>query len=459
MADPLEILEIELDGTDGLAFPPDEIATIHHPPGSGLALAGSFDGGAVSEVEGPFGLALIALGEPLAPLRPTVWSVFLCQGWRRIAEVTAYQFHGVQRLNDMGEWGLETSLAGVEFGWYQDDDDEWVQYDPRDVDTIRVVEDGAITYSGFVTEFKLTIDGEVERWTFNGVDLWQVLENRICFPDPTSEPPWVDSHDIVTDNASAAITTYLLNNVGADALEARQLPGGGVEDFDVSTDEVTWSARLQPLSTLVSRIANDGAVVVTIYVSAAGDYSFKVGPAINRTEQIRLSDRGDLKRIEASFIPVTKTYTVSGGTGEGVDRLFRVADTGAEGGDRKEQFSDLRSASPLDAVGEEISAVDELQADANMRNVVGAAQYRIHVEVTDEAAAALNYPHETGLGDLVTIDIKGVAYQVALNEAAFELTPERRQVHPVFGTAIPNALVGLDRDVAGLSDRFDNSIA
>jgi hypothetical protein len=468
LADPLEILEIEPDGVDGLAFAPDEITLIHHPAGSGLALTGSFDGGEVAQVDGPFGLALIALGEPVAPLRPTVWSIYLCQGWTRIAEATAYQFHGSQRLNAAGDWGLETSLAGVEFGWrfVEENPDEpgpttgeWVQYDPRDVDTIRVVENGEITYSGFVTEFKMVIDGSVERWTFNGVDLWQILEDRICFPDPTTEPPWPDSHDVVTAAASAAITTYLLNNVGADALEDRQLPGGGVEDLGISTDEVTWSARLQPLSTLVQRIANDGGVVVGISVSAEGDYSFTVGPAINRTEQIRLSDRGDLKRIEASFLPVSKTYTITGGTGEGVDRLFKVADTGATGDARKEQFSDLRSSSTLDEVGDPISAVDELQADADMRNVFGAAQYRIHVEVTDEAATALNYPHETGLGDLVTIDIKGVAYQVALTEATFELTPERRQVHPVFGTAIPNALVGLDRDVAGLGDRFDNSIA
>jgi hypothetical protein len=459
LADPLEILEIEPDGVDGLAFAPDEITLIHHPADSGLALTGSFDGGEVSQVDGPFGLALIALGEPVVPIRNTMWSVYLCQGWTRIAEATAYQFHGSQRLNAAGEWGLETSLAGVEFGWYLDDGDEWVQYDPRDVDTIRVVEDGEITYTGFVTEFKMVIDGEVERWTFNGVDLWQILEDRICFPDPTTEPPWPDSHDVVTATASAAITTYLQNNVGSEALEARQLPGGGIQDNGVSTDEVTWSARLQPLAAVVKRIADAGGVVVNIAVSAAGDYSFTVGPAVNRAQQIRLSDRGDLKRIEASFLPVTKTYTVTGGTGEGVDRLFKYADTGAVADGRKEQFSDLRSSSTLDAVGEEISEVDELQADADMRNVLGAAQYRIHVEVTDEAAAALNYPHETGLGDIVTVDIKGVAYQVPLTEATFELTAERRQVHPVFGTAIPNALVGLDRDVADLGDRFDNAIA
>ena len=381
------------------------------------------------------------------------WVVDLCRDWKRIATTTAAVFSGVSRRNASGDFTLDVAPAGVDGSSYPQPlfADKVLPFDPRDVDSIRVVGEGHVLFTGVLAGegggFRLMADANGERWRWTGVDMWSVLNDRLAFPTPSTTAPWADDDDIRTGQASSVIAAFIDANCGPGALSARRFPGLVVEDQTVGVSS-TWSARLQPLGDLIGRIAQDGGTEVFPSVGFDGVFRILITGARDFSEALVLSDQGDLKTSEILFEPASATWTVTGGSATGSSRVFRVADTGTTGLDRKEQFSDLSSA----------TSTAEVQADANTQNALGAAAYAIMTELTDtQAAAALQFGLR--LGDALTVIVKERRYTVTIESLSIEISPERQVVRPVLGTAIPNDLTRLLRRLAWLERRNASTVA
>lgn len=387
----------------------------------------------------------------------SVWSIDLCRNWRRVGTVDSFEFRGVERWLEPGEWTLECAASSVEWGTiYDPDTGRTVTARPDDVDTIRLVRDREIVYAGYVVPvsegvggLELTWDDAGQRLAWSGMDLWDVLRRRVAYPDPDQEPHlWADAYHVVSGVASTVVASYVEANLGVAALDERQVDGFGVDDQQEGP-QIEWQARLQPLSELAARICADAELGLWLSVDWDGEVAARIGRPRDRSDRIVLSDQGDLSRVQVRRVPAQATMTIAGGTGEGTSRVFRVADTGAVGASRREAFSDQSS----------IADAGTLTAAAVANTRLSGETWSVYGEVTDETAQALRYGHDLQLGDLITIEVAGVRHKVPVTSAAFEIGVERQVVRPMLGTASPDELRGLVKDVANLAQRFDRDIA
>lgn len=385
----------------------------------------------------------------------STWSLSLCHQWSRIGECTAFRFRGVHRELELGRWSLDTSPAGVTFSSYIDPvTGRYTEWGPRDVDSVRLLEDGRVRYSGIVAAngdtggLKIGVDRDGERWQFSGFDEWYALRSRLAYPDPAVAEPgsWGVARHVETGRASTVITTYINENLGAAALAARELPGFGIIDEEAGLSS-SWSARLETVDELVARIARDAGLGVWLDISAGGSLAVRVGAPRDLSPYVRLSDQGDLSRVEASFLPAAATFTLSAGTGTGTSRVFRTASTSATGWERREQLSDVSS----------LSEAAEVQLDATTRNKLAAAQYRIFAEVAN--VDAIGYPDRVRLGDRVAVIIKGETYVVPVTAAEFDISPDRQTVRPVLGMAVRDEFTALVRKLDRLAGHTVTSVA
>jgi hypothetical protein len=405
---------------------------------------------------------LVPLPDPVWPAEPalampTPWSIDLCQAWERIGTVDAYEFTGVTRNHELGEWTLSCAAGSVEWGTFEGDDgtETWR---PEDVDTIRLVEGRTIRYAGYVgaptgassgtggLDRVQALDGE--RLTWSGPDLWDVLERRLAYPDPSSGPPWAVAHDERSGLASTALAGYLADNLGNTAVADRQVPGFAVIDGNVGPSG-EWSARLQTLGALTRRICQDAGITCRLTVSFEGEITATITEGRDLSDTWTLSDQGDLVSIVTREVPETVTAVIAGGQGEGTARVFRAADKGDTGEARREVFSDQSA----------LAASSEVQLAANAVNAAGSATWSVQAETTDETAALLAVGVDVQIGDRVAAIVAGRRFVVPITAATFEVTADRQVVRPTLGTAVPDELTGLIRDVAGLTDRLDTTIA
>lgn len=386
----------------------------------------------------------------------SVWSIDLCRNWRRVGTVDSFEFRGVERWLEPGEWTLECAASAVEWGTiYDPDTEQTVTARPDDVDTIRLVRDRKIAYAGYVVPVSEGVGGLERTWddagqrlAWSGMDLWDVLRRRIAFPDPMVEPPWTDAYHEVTAQASTAIATFAVDNMGVSAIPDRQIDGFAVTD-EHEGPTGTWSARLQPLSDLIVRICQDAELGVWLTVDWDGEVTMRVGKPRDRSSQIVLSDQGDLSRVQTRRVGNSSTWVLAGGQGEGTSRVFRSADAGPTGVGRREAFTDQSG----------LATAGEVQSAANVQMRLGGETWSVYGEVTDETAASLRYGHDLVLGDLITIEVAGVRHKVPVTSAAFEISVERQVVRPMLGTASPDELRGLVKDVANLAARFNRDVA
>ena len=387
------------------------------------------------------------------------WSVDLCHNWRRIATVTgsAYEFRAVHRWLEQGEWELTCPASAVEWGSiYDERRDELVDPTPEDVNTVRLVNDGSIAFAGYVAALsegsgglEVVTTGDGQRYTWSGPDLWHLLAGYIAFPDPSTYQPWAVSHDVRTGRASSVIAAYLDHNLGSSALPERQAPGFTVVDQGAGPSD-EWSARLAPLSHVVARICEQAEIGCWLSIDFDGNVTATIGAPRNLSERIVVSDQGDLSTVRVRHVPATATWVLAGGQGEGASRVFREAATPeATGQARREMFVDYSS----------LSSASELQRAANVQLRLGAESWSIYGEVTDELAATLRYGRDFRVGDLIGVEVDGRRHTVPVTSVTFEISASRQVVRPSLGTAAPNELVGLTRDVAGLADRFRTDIA
>lgn len=374
-----------------------------------------------------------------------LYSIDLCVGWVKVAEAPAAVFDGVIRNLILGEWRLTGSVDAISFQG---------SYDLADVDTIRVVRDNDIVYSGYVAPVASGVGGlhvvqgtDGERFTLTGADAWSVLSSRVAYPSPLTGPPWAASWDIRTGVASTVAAGYLTANTGGGTTADRQIPGLTVIDGAVGTAG-SWSARLQPLDQLIARVCRDGGITCRLAVNYAGALTVRLVAPNDRRATVVVSDQGDLTNLEHVRVPSSATFVIAGGQGLLTSRTFATSGT-ATGIARREVFSDQTS----------LSTLAEVQQAANTVQALAAATLTVRAQITDAAAAGLRYLFDYDIGDTISVEVEDIRYPVVIGSVTVHVSPERQVIRPVLGDATPDLVVGLIRDIADLQSRFDTQVS
>lgn len=391
-------------------------------------------------------LAPVVVAAPDPPIYyADVYSVDLCVGWARVAEAPAAVFDGVLRNLALGEWRLTGAVDALVFesGWAL-----------TDVDTIRVVRNNELVFAGWVNPLGSGIGGldvidgpDGPTFTLSGPDAWDVLNSRVAYPTPATGPPWANSWDVRTGQASTVAAAYIAANAGSSASAARQIAGLSVVDGHAGISG-SWSGRLQPLDQLVARVCRDGAITCRLRVDFAGAVTATLTAPVDRHTTVVISDQGGLTKIEHTRIPAASTFVIAGGQGLLNARTFATAGT-ATGAARREVFTDQTSLSTSAEVGQA----------AGTRLALDASTLTVRAELTDLGAAGLVWPFHYDLGDTIAMEIGDVRYPVTVESVTFHIAPDRSVIRPVLGTATPGLVSGLVRDIAGLATRLDTQIA
>lgn len=375
----------------------------------------------------------------------TTTSIDLCVNWGRVCECVEGTFDGVIRNLATGEWTLTGMVAAQQFE---------NGFSLANVDTVRVVEDAAIVFAGYVRPvgsgvggLKISTGRDGEQFTLSGPDAWAVPASRVAYPTPSMPPPWADSWDARTGLASTVAAGFVNDNAGFSALVDRRIPGLTVVDGSAGMTG-SWSGRLQPLDDLVVRVCRDGGIVCRLSVSFTGALQMAFGRARDRRTTTVLNDQGDLTKIERQILPAAADYVVAGGQGLLHARTFATSGI-TTGVARHEVFSNQSS----------LSTGSEVQQAADTAVALGAASQTITAEVTDAAAARVRYLTDYDVGDIIAAEIASVRYPVVVDAVKFHIAPDRAVIRPVFGNAAPNLVAGIIRDISNLQSRFDTQIA
>jgi hypothetical protein len=404
-----------------------------------------------------FGGGGVVLAAVPTPDAGPPWSIDLCRDWQRIGIADGYEFVGVERFNGPGEWTLSAPVAACEFG------SRLVggvprRWRPRDVNTVRVVRGGRVEFAGYVGGgtsgaggMELVLSASGDRVTWSGPDAWDMLERRLAYPDPSLDaPPWPVGHDVRSGQASTVLASFLIANIGKLATEDRQVPGIVVADHGVG-DDGEWSARLQTLSALASRIATDAGIRCRVAVRFAGETRVDIDAPVDRSSTLTLADEGDLTSATVRRVPKSASFVIAGGQGELTDRVFAhvfdVADTGAN---RREVFTDQSS----------LTRTNELARAASAAKDAAGQSWSVNGEASDEVSLMIaQIASDARPGDLVGLQVDGERHVVPITARRFELSAARQVVVPILGTAAPDELASLQRDVGGIAGRLDNAIA
>lgn len=386
--------------------------------------------------------------EPRVGSAPEGLVVDLCSGWSKIGEAPSATLNAVVRHLAPGDWRLEGAIAGLD-----------LQADASivDVDTVRVVreEDRRVLFSGWVLPVDDATGGLEEldggddgpRFVLTGPDAWEPLMRRIAYPVPEAEPPWSLSHNERTGVASTVAAAYLAANLGDDALPARQYGDVTIIDGEVGASS-TWTARLQRLDVLIARVCRDGGITCRPSVGFDGGLRVVLGAPRDSSARIVLSDQGDLTEYRRRTVPASATYVIAGGQGELTDRLFAVSTSGVSGRDRREVFADWSN----------LASATEVSRAALTTRRQSAATWSVQAAIADVAAQRLRFLDDYDIGDLLSVEINSIRHAVPIEAVRIELDASHGVIRPVFGTAAPDLLAGLLRDVAGLRSRLDSTI-
>lgn len=378
-----------------------------------------------------------AIQTPDPWVRPKPWTLQLCRDTNTIATVTAHEFSAMALRNEPGEWSLEFSPAGVPAAGYVDPEGlepGYVDFDPRDVTDIRLVAEDRILFAGAVHGdnggFYITSDRDGERWRLSGIELgWHRLASRIAFPDPTLASGWAVEFDERTGIASTALAAYIEANAGVTAITGRPITGLQVADEIVGASDDFSASQAETLADLATRIGNSYGIEVIPEHDFDGNITYRLSAPRDMSGVIVFSDRGDLLESSARFQLREATYVLTGGSGDGVARIFRSATTGATGIDRREVFSDQTS----------LATGGQVQADANAKIVSAGEQFQMTTTLTDSlAATALDLGLR--IGDRVGIIVRGRRYIAPIEAVQFEVTPTSQTMRPRFGSAQPDEL-------------------
>lgn len=387
----------------------------------------------------------VVVPAPEPPAYPGhIFTIDLCRAWAKIAEAPAAVFDGVVRNLTQGEWRLEGAVNALQFQG---------AYTLTDVDTIRIMRDNSIIYSGYLAAvdsgvggLEITRDSTGEHFALTGADAWSVLASRVAYPSPLTGPPWAASWDIRTGWASTCAAGYITANTGGGTTVDRQIPGLTVIDNLVGASG-SWSARLQPLDELVARVCRDGGITCRLVVDSVGALTVTLCNPNNRSTSVVVSDQGDLTNINHLRVPAKATFVIAGGQGDLTARTFATAGT-ATGVARREQFTNQSS----------LSTLAELQQSATTGLTGLAAALTVRADITDTGAAGFRYHVDYDVGDIIAVEVAAVRYPVVVEAVTIHVGPDRQVIRPVLGGATPDLVTGMIRDINNLQARFNTQI-
>lgn len=374
---------------------------------------------------------------------PVTVTVELCDNqFHRLWELRTGVFEGVTRVNEPGQWRVEMHLDEV----------------PRDLLSqigAVVVRDGTrMLFAGYRRAVDAATGGttrtvaETERTAaIEGVDCWYWLTSRLVFPNPVTDEPWDRTSDVRAGAGGTKIAEFIDWNADTSALAARQIPNLVVASEPIGTIG-EWTGRLDQLSTLVARIADESGLIVEPLIREDRLPRIEVRQASDHTKDVVLTDLADLAEAEQRDVPARSTWVLAGGSGSGASRMFRSAG-GGSGLDRIETFTEQSNAT----TSNELYQI----AEAHRRD----DGFAFYVSGRTAATATEQYVYVTDyrLGDLVTVQVQGIRFTVPITAVNISVTAERSTETPVLGTYTPDRLRGMKRDLLGLADRFDANIA
>jgi hypothetical protein len=373
------------------------------------------------------------------------YTIDLCAAFVKVTEAVAYEFRGVIRHLEAGDWELSTTPAGIGGVDTSTIDSLLIWYgSPAKIIFAGLVRPTEGADAGIIRH----IDNNGTTLTFTGIDLFGVLRQRQAWPTPTTDPPWADSHDVETGVGSDVAAEFIEANIGVSALSERQIADLSVVNPTVGLSS-TWSARLQPLDLLVGRVCRESGIVCRASMPTPGTIVFTLGSPTDRSAQVVLSDQGDLEIIDHLMSPVAGSFILAAGQGELTDRSFAQADSGAEGLSRVEVV--YENVNVTTAAG--------LASAANVELAEASSGVSVAAVLAEGAAQRLRYLTDYDVGDVLGIEVDGVRYTASVERVRFDLTEDRTLVTPVLGRSTSDQTLRLIRGMSDLADRFDTQLA
>lgn len=302
-------------------------------------------------------------------------------------------------LNDVGNWSMKFNLTDnavsilaqpgrrIAVDYRPSTTDAYTRLMSGPVQGVRQTEDGP--------------DNEIEVYGFD--DLVQ-LKRRIIFQQPgvvaANDTPFVmtPDYDIRTGNGETVIKGYVTANA------VTRLP---IPQFSVATNlnrgaSVKGSARTDPLFDIVTKLAEDAGLAITV-TQVGGGLVFDV--YVPTAVPVRLSKKlGNLRAWEYTFEAPAATRAVVGGRGDGTARAY-VKTTLASSEtdwDITEQFldaADLDLDADLSPKGQEFLAQNAPTAGFSM---------------TPEDTLSMAFGRDYQLGGKVTVELPGGVTQTEI---------------------------------------------
>jgi hypothetical protein len=404
------------------------------------------DGGVLTTEDGQW----LGLGNNYFPLqaapRTASYQLDLCNNFERIGVCTAFEFAAVERRNETGEWEIVAPVNGVEFaGGSIHDVDSIIVWDTSGARAVIVAAGVTAPVGSIATGVRTVLGAQGKQWVLTGVDLFGLLATRVAYPDPGSEAPWATAYDERTGPASTVATEYITNNLGVDALSDRQVSGVTVIDT-VAGDDVTWTARLQPLSTLVTQVCNAAGIVCRPRMSSPGAIEYVITSGADRTANTVISDMDLIGDVNVTAATARATHVVAGGSGTAASRTFATASDGSTGLDRLESFYDVSNLTGISAVS--------LAANGSLLE----QQAETAVSIDTLLPRQWRYRTDFDIGDTISVEADSVRYSVLVDAVSFTITPSRSVVRPLLGRTTNNESVQIMRTLWGTAARFNTNI-
>lgn len=272
---------------------------------------------------------------------------------------------------------------------------------------------GEVIASGPTVTFGVTQSysdpfGTVE---FKGVTDTVLVQDGLAYPDPGNLPSEQTTvHDKRTASCETLMHGYVRDNIGPDALPARQHPHLQMGTNGARGKTVTRKPRFKNLGSVVAGLAKAGRLGFEV-IQVADHLEFRTYAVQDKTATVVLDVEDD--SIATSVFtrkPMVPTDVIVGGRGHGKKRKFRnvsTADSNAASeayGRRIEAYMDYRGsdetpeASDLEAAG-----TDWLDDEMD---------HPVQLKITPSEYADKAYGTVWRLGDKITVRAKGVARTV-----------------------------------------------
>jgi hypothetical protein len=299
-------------------------------------------------------------------------------------------------MNDVGSWSMTFDVTNNAVGILaQAGRRIVVDYRPSSTESWHRLMSGPVQG---VRQTEETPDQQIEVFGFD--DLVK-LKSRVIFQQPgvvaANDTPFTmtPDFDIRTGNGETVIKGY----VTANAVTRLAIPGLSVATNLNRGATVKGSARCDPLFDIVTKLAADAGLVLTIAQVSGGLVFDAFEPP---TQPVRLSKKlGNLKAWDYVFEAPGATRAVVGGRGEGTARRYvktTLASSETDWG-INEQFldaSDLDLDADLSPKGQEFLALNAPTAGFSL---------------TPEDTAAMAFGRDYGIGSKVMVELPGGVQQ------------------------------------------------